>query len=112
MESGRCTSRFQIRMGQVTTHPDAKREFDEAIAYFEDKRFNLGREFREEVDKFVSRIVENPQRYSARKHEVRRANLDRFPYHVNYLVEGDNVFIVAIAGNRQKPFYWLRRLKK
>ncbi len=99
-------------MGQVTTHPDAQRELDEAVAYYEEKRVGLGREFRDEVVLFVSRIVKNPQRYSVRKHDVRRANLNRFPYNVNYLAEGEDIIIVAVAHDRQRPLYWLERLKR
>jgi plasmid stabilization system protein ParE len=99
-------------MGQITTHSEAQREFDEAIAYYESARHGLGREFRDEVMAIVSRIVENPKRYSIRKFEVRRANLNRFPYHVNYLLEGATVVIVAIAHDRRSPFYWRRRLEK
>lgn len=99
-------------MGQVTVHPDAQREFDETIAYYEEARTGLGREFRDEVMRFVARIAENPVRYSARMPGVRRANLSRFPYNLNYTHEGDDIVIVAIAHNRRKPLYWLNRLKR
>jgi plasmid stabilization system protein ParE len=99
-------------MGQVTIHPDAQRELNETIAYYEEVREGLGREFNDEVTRFIQRIQENPRRYSIRRQEVRRANLARFPYNVNYLIENGGVLILAFAHNRRKPLYWLPRLKK
>lgn len=97
-------------MGSVTLHPDAQQEFDETIAYYEAARKDLGREFRDEVMRFVERILENPERYSVRQSDVRRANLDRFPYNVNYITDDGSIVIVAIAHNRRRPHYWLPRL--
>jgi plasmid stabilization system protein ParE len=95
----------------MTIHPEAQREFDGAIDYYEEVRTGLGREFRDEVMMFVDRIKDNPKRYSIRKLDVRRANLDRFPYSVNYVSEDGDVLIVAIAHHRRKPLYWLARLE-
>lgn len=99
-------------MGSVTLHPDAQQEFDETIAYYEAARKDLGREFRNEVMGFVERILKNPERYSVRQCDVRRANLDRFPYNVNYITDDGCIVIVAIAHNRRRPLYWLPRLDR
>ena len=97
-------------MGRLILHSEAEQELDQAVTYYEKAKSGLGREFRDEVLRSLAKIAENPMRYSVRKLDVRWANLDRFPYNVNYTVEGEDIVIVAIAGNRQKPFYWLRRL--
>lgn len=55
-------------------------------------------------------IVANPQRYSIRIADVRRANLKQFPYHINYVIHGGAIAIVAISHNKQRPFFWGERL--
>lgn len=87
-------------MGQVTFHSDAKKELGHAIAYYEDCRAGLGMAFRDEVIAFLSKISDNPETYSVRKLGVRRANLKRFPFNINYYTRGDDSHIVAISHNR------------
>lgn len=99
-------------MGQVTAHPEAVAELHAAIAYYEDKSFGLGRRFLAEVDLFVDRIVANPRRFSPRVGDVHRANLKRFPFHINYLIEGETIAIIAFAHDKRRPLYWKDRLPK
>lgn len=49
-----------IRMGSVTLHPDAQQEFDDTIAFYEGARKDLGREFRDEVMRFVNGSLRIP----------------------------------------------------
>jgi len=39
----------------------------------------------------------------------RKAPLQRFPYVVFYVYDDDNVEVLAIAHQRRKPGYWVRR---
>ena len=41
---------------------------------------------------------------------VRRKSLARFPYSVLYTVDPDVLYIVAVAHQKRRPNYWLRRL--
>lgn len=98
-------------MGQIAVHSEATVELREAIAYYEGLSSGLGRQFFEEVSEFVRRIASNPTRYSERVAGVRRANLDRFPFHIHYLLGKNSVAIVAIAHDKRRPFYWKDRLE-
>lgn len=44
--------------------------------------------------------------------EIRRHVLRRFPYTIIYLVDPDEIFIIAVAHTRRRPGYWAARLKK
>jgi toxin ParE1/3/4 len=99
-------------MGQVTAHPNAIAELREAIRYYDSKSAGLGRRFFAEVEFFIGRIVAYPTLFVPRVSEVRRANLKRFPFNINFLVDGENIAIVAIAHNKRQPFYWLSRLPR
>ena len=39
------------------------------------------------------------------------ANLKRFPYHLNYMLHGGAIAVVAVSHDRQRPFYWLDRTR-
>lgn len=38
--------------------------------------------------------------------------LRRFPYHLIYTVEGDELIVTAVAHHKRRPFYWSRRNRK
>ena len=95
----------------VIFHPLAKRELQEGALNYEDQSYGLGSEFRTEVRAYLERIIANPQRYAIRTADVRRANLKRFPYHLNYILHGGAIAVVAVSHHRQRPFYWLERTR-
>lgn len=43
---------------------------------------------------------------------MRAKRPDRFDYTVHYIVLGGRIRILAIAHQRQCPFYWIRRIHK
>ena len=94
----------------VIFHPLARSELHSTALYYEDQRVGLGSEFRDEAWMVQAFIVANPTRYSIRITDVRRANLKRFPYHLNYIIHGETIAIVAISHDKQRPFYWRDRL--
>ena len=92
---------------KVIHHPEAQRELKEAGRFYHEQPPGLADEFFDEVDAFIGKIISNPQRYTIRTADVRRANLKRFPYHLNYLLHGGAIAVVAVSHHRQRPFYWL-----
>lgn len=99
-----------MRAGLIL-HPLAERELDDAAGYYEAVSTGLAGRFLAEVDAFAGKILAHPLRFSIRIADVRRANLKTFPYHLNYLLHGDSIAVVAVSHNRQHPFYWSERLK-
>ena len=95
---------------RIVFHQEAMAELHEAALYYEAQASGLGTRFGDEVRIFLERILANPTRFAVRTGEVRRANLKRFPYHLNYLIDGERIAVVAIAHDRRRPFYWRERL--
>ena len=95
---------------KVIFHPLARRELQVAALYYEDHSFGLGSAFRAEAREFLGRILANPLGYSIRIADVRRANLKRFPYHLNYILHGEDIAVVAVSHHRQRPHYWRERV--
>jgi toxin ParE1/3/4 len=91
-------------------HADAEAELREAIAWYEERRTGLGREFRLEFEAALGRVRENPQMYADEGDGVHYCPLRRFPYTLVYLELGEEVWVVALAHQRRRPRYWAKRL--
>ena len=70
-------------MKRIEFHPDAAREANDAVDYYDERRAGLGEEFRADLRAALARIVENPELY-AELSGVRQCPLSRFPYSVHY----------------------------
>jgi hypothetical protein len=64
----------------------AKREFDDAIMWYQDRREGLGREFSVAVEQQLGRIALSPKQFACVRGDVRRAVLQRFPYSIYFIM--------------------------
>jgi len=92
-------------------HPEAEREFVEAIDYYEQREENLGLDFAAEVYAAVSRAAEYPRAWPILEDQVRRCQTIRFPYAVLYSQEPNGIFILAVMHLHRHPDYWKGRLR-
>ena len=92
-------------------HPEARIEFLEAIAYFEDCKPGLGIEFSQEVFSTIQRIIHFPLAWSEFSINTRRCLTKRFPYGIIYQIVAGNVIIVAVMQLNRVPNYWKKRVK-
>ena len=81
----------------------AKREFDDAISWYQDRREGLGREFSIAVEQQLGRIALSPNQFACVRADVRRAVLQRFPYSIYFIVEDDRIVVLAIFHARRDP---------
>jgi plasmid stabilization system protein ParE len=95
----------------------ALEEIAEAALWFDSQRAGLGDEFWQSVNATLLRIEQNPlgfgkSEFATEEVEFRFAVVRRFHYVIHFLVEPDEVQIVAVAHGARRPGYWLRRSKK
>lgn len=81
----------------------AKREFDDAISWYQDRREGLGREFSVAIEQQLGRIALSPNQFARVRGDVRRAVLQRFPYSIHFIVEDDRIVVLAIFHARRAP---------
>ena len=96
-------------MKRVILHPEAGAEMLAAAEFYEGKRAGLGIEFIGEVERATSALVVYSRighRFSRR---LRRVLVQRFPYGLLYRIEGERIFVVAVAHVRRRPGYWRHR---
>ena len=95
---------------RIRFHPDAEDEYVAAVQWYEERVRGLGRRFEDEVDKALSTAAEAPGRWPVEGQGCRRVLLRRFPYRLVYLLEDEDLWVVALAHQRRRPAYWVGRL--
>ncbi len=90
-------------------HPDAEREFNEAIEYYEGCEPGLGYDFAIEVGTAIQSILRYPEAWSVVDEDVRRRLVNRFPYAVLYTVEHGTIHVLAVMNAHRDPDYWKGR---
>lgn len=93
----------------VDYHAAALRELNEITSYYEWQLPNLGLDFLDELESVLSLVAENPHLGAIHHRSFRRVLLQRFPFAVFYLVEGDVIRVMAVAHQRRMPGYWSKR---
>ena len=77
-------------------HPEAEKEFNKAIEYYEEIEPGLGYDFALEVSMAIQRAVEFPTAWAALEGNIRRSLVKRFPYGILYIQQQDEIFILAV----------------
>ena len=94
----------------VDFHPDAHREYLDALAWYIAHSEALGRRFQQAVNEAIKYVAEGPERCAAVEEGIRWKRLNRFPYVVYFQQIGeDRVEVLAVAHGRRKPGYWRGR---
>lgn len=97
-------------MIQIIFHPDAKQELEFSIKFYNSQVIGLGYDFLEEVEHSIEIIKRFPKCGKILKNHVRQLVLQRFPYMILYNFKENQINIVAVAHQKQKPDYWKKRL--
>lgn len=90
-------------------HPEAEKEFNQAIDYYEDMELGLGYDFALEIYATIERSVELPKAWAVLEGDVRRALVKRFPYGILYSEERNGIFIIAVMHLHREPNCWKKR---
>lgn len=91
-------------------HPDALREYEDAVSYYEGRQAGLGERFILAIEDAFESIRLAPERWPVLEQDVRRRLTRVFPYAVLYSVEEDSILVLAIMHCRRKPGYWRKRV--
>ena len=94
---------------RVDFRPVARREFDEAASWYEDRRAGLGAQFIAEVGNAIKLVQEHPQRFPITHGEIRCVRVRRFPYSVFFRTERTRIVVLAVFHARRDPALWRDR---
>ena len=61
-------------------------------------------------DHIASVVAEHPERFAVRERDLRRVNLERFPYHFLFRIAADRVRILVVRHHRRRTTLGMPRL--
>ena len=75
----------------------AQREVDDAVAWYDERDEDLGRDFLDELDRVIRRIKSFPLASTEIEPGIRRCLLARFPYGLIYGIDEDLIIVIAVS---------------
>ena len=96
-------------MTRVSFHELAEHELNDAALYYEKESTGLGVKFLNEIERYLTAIIKNPNAGKKVRGQVRRRILHTFPYGILYSVKDDGIRVLAIMNLKRRPMYWVGR---
>ena len=90
---------------------EAAEESEQERQWYRERSVAAEASFQRELDHAVESILESPIRWPKHIAGTRRYVLSTFPFSFIYFVEGETVFVVALAHQSRRPGYWRERLR-
>ena len=91
-------------------HPKVYSDIDEIMEYYERVATReLAAEFYSELRYYMQQAAERPESFAIRERDLRRVNLQRFPYHFLFRIVGDIVRVLVVRHHRRRPTVGVRR---
>ena len=91
-------------------HPKVYSDIDEIMEYYERVATReLTAEFYSELRYYLQQAAERPESFAIRERDLRRVNLQRFPYHFLFRIVGDVVRVLVVRHHRRRPTVGVRR---
>jgi hypothetical protein len=87
----------------VVYKPLAQIEAAEAYQWYGQPHIGMGGAFLDEFERTNSFIAGNPHLYACVESEIRRANLNRFPYSLYYVIDGETVNVLSCFYPHREP---------
>jgi plasmid stabilization system protein ParE len=95
---------------RLVLHPKVYSDIDEIMEYYERVATReLADDFYSELRYYMQQAAERPESFSIRERDLRRVNLQRFPYHFLFRVVGDVVRILVVRHHRRRPTVGITR---
>jgi len=95
---------------RLILHQKVYSDIDKIMDYYEQADIpELADELYEELRHFMAEAAESPETFSIRERDIRRVNLQRFPYHLLFRIVGDIVRVLVVRHHSRHPFLGIRR---
>lgn len=90
-------------------HPHVRRDASQAVRHYDSISDSLGDDFWTKFEKACLSVEAHPERFHFDASGWRRANLEKFPYHIRFYEVLDGIRIMALRHDRQNPRFGVRR---
>lgn len=95
----------------VRFHAAAARELRQELERYDEQLSGLGDALIAEVEEVLHRISTFPELGAPYVDRTRRIVLRTFPFTLIYTAGAHELVVVAVAHQRRRPLYWLRRVE-
>tara|TARA_B100000780_G_C21051209_1_gene422177 strand:- start:840 stop:1139 length:300 start_codon:yes stop_codon:yes gene_type:complete len=89
---------------------EAKLDILDAHSWYQQHQLNLGHEFITNLDAAFTLLIQNPHSFQTKYKQIRICYLARFPFGIHYLIDNDEVKVVAVFHSSRDPKKWGDRL--
>ena len=91
-------------------HPRVYSDIDKIMERYERVATpQLADEFYAKVRQFMAAAARNPRRFAVRQRDIRRVNLERFPFHFLFRIVGETVRVLVVRHHRRHPSFGMSR---
>lgn len=87
-------------------------DVESAVDWYEHEVAGLGQRFFQSFEQAIIKISANPFHYTFIKKQVRRCPVKKFPYSVLYVVDGNDIYLLAVIHRRRSNAYIRKRTKR
>lgn len=87
----------------VVLKPLAQAEVSEAFAWYAQPHIEMGNAFLAELERTSGFLGSNPYLYAKAEGDMRSAHLNRFPYSLFYVIDGDTVNVLSCFHQYRDP---------
>lgn len=96
---------FQLRITSL-----AENDISNAALWYNEKSLGLGKEFLDSIELAFSIITQNPHLFQDRYKNVKIIFTTRFPYGIYYIIEENQLIILAVLHTKMDEMVWKDRL--
>ena len=91
-------------------HRQVASDISQIMDYYEDVAgVQLADEFYADLRSSFEKASESPEVYSVRERDIRRVNLERFPFHFLFRIADEKVRILVVRHHRRRPSLGIHR---
>lgn len=94
---------------QVIRHPKLAADIRDVAIHYAEVSERVLSSFWTELDLILASIKRNPRSHHADLCGLRRANFQKFPYHLLYQVDDEIIFLVVLRHDRRDPNFGVNR---
>ena len=95
---------------ELIIRPEARTDLLDTFQWYQEQRSGLGFDFKLCVDAVLSKLQKYPTVYKKIHQNIRRAVTKRFPFGIFYIIENNDVIILAVLHARRDPAKWKNRI--
>jgi plasmid stabilization system protein ParE len=91
-------------------HKQVASDISRVMDYYENVAGpQLAEEFYTELQFYFQKAADSPESYGVRERDLRRVNLNRFPYHFLFRIVEDRVRVLVVRHHKRRPSLGLGR---